>query len=76
MVDERIRETNRVMAYGAIPAGILVDRRSGLPSGAQRDILGAAVVARRTISGDSDMVEYRRRECARCMATKTVLIRR
>ena len=76
MVDERSGEIDRVMAYGAIPTGVLVNRGSRFPYGAKRDMAGASIVTRCAPTGNADMAEDRRRERGRRMAIEAVLIGR
>jgi hypothetical protein len=76
VVDKRIGETGRVMAYGAIRVRVLMNWRNGHPPGTEPNIIGAAIMARRAITGDTDMAKNRWSERGNCMAVVTILIRR
>lgn len=76
MIDKRVGKTGRVVAKGAIAAGVLVHRRIGLPSGAETSKTGAAIVARLTIVSDTRVVKIRRDERGGRMAKRAILARR
>jgi hypothetical protein len=75
MIDKRVGEIGRVVAYGTVPAGVLMNRRISHPQGTEQNKIGAAVMARRTIISDIDMAEYRRPESGNRVAIVTILIR-
>jgi len=74
VVDKRVGKISRVMAYGAVPVCVLMNWRNGHPPGAEPNMIGAAIMARRAITGDADMVKYRGSECGSRMAAVTILI--
>jgi hypothetical protein len=76
VVDKRIGKISRVMAYGAVPVCVLMNLRNGHPSGAEPNMIRTAVMARHTITGDTDMAKYRGSKCSSRMAIVTILIRR
>jgi hypothetical protein len=76
VIDKRIGKICRVMAYGAIRVRVLMNWRNGHPPGTKSNIIGAAIMARRAITGDTDMAKNRWSERGICMAVVTILIRR
>lgn len=78
MIHISVSEINRVMASDAIEVCTQMNRRSRRPSGANRNIIGIAIMTGLTIAGDT-----RVDEALRCfergsgnVAEMTILVRR
>ena len=77
MVDKRIGKIARVMAYGTITAGVLMNRRiRRCPGTVQANIHKTAVVAGFTVAGYTHVCKIRRRESGDCVTAVAILGRR
>ena len=75
VVNKCVCKNGRIVANGAVPGRVLMYRRIGLASGAERYKRGAAIMARRAVPGYIQVAKNRRGEC-RCRVTiGTILVR-
>ena len=58
VVDKRIEEISRVMAYGTIPCRVVVNRRICRPPGTYRNMIRTAIMARGTVTADTRVHEW------------------
>ena len=74
MVDKCTEETSRIMAHGAIPAGITMSCRIRRSSGTSRNIIQTSIMARNTITGDTRVSKNRGLEYINRVTKVTILV--
>ena len=73
VIDKGIEETGGVMTDAAIPAGVLMDRRTRITQSTEQHMVRTAVMAGGTVTGDVLVGKYRGYEAGDCVAIVTVL---